>query len=222
MVDLDVELGKLIAGFEKAYSEKPLWLAASEYVITAVNDVTYPNRVLREAGLLKVSERTMASISISPIAKPGRWWIISSHTYSCKIPTQKSSRKWPASSRSSRALPKCSRRKDLAKYKIDHPRCGDLVLISDPHSWQAYYYWLDDAKAPQFARTVDIHRKPGYDPVELFFDARSKTIPLNANLVRGSHGARRKSRANGACCSLPNLASSLAGNWPIRKWRSWC
>ena len=48
---------------------------------------------------------------------------------------------------------------------------------------------IDDAKAPHYARTVDIHRKPGYDPVELFFDARSKSIPLNANLVRGSHGA---------------------------------
>ena len=53
VADLDVELGKLIAGFEKAYSEAPLWLAASEYVISAVNDVTYPNRTLREAGLLK-------------------------------------------------------------------------------------------------------------------------------------------------------------------------
>ena len=56
VADLDTELGKLIAGFEKAYSEAPLWLAASEYVISRVNDVTYPNRILREAGLLKVSE----------------------------------------------------------------------------------------------------------------------------------------------------------------------
>ena len=64
-----------------------------------------------------------------------------------------------------------------------------MVLVSTPNSWQAYYYWLDDARAPGFARTVDIHRKPGYDPVELFFDPATKGIPLNANLVRGSHGA---------------------------------
>ena len=56
VADLDARLGKLIAGFEKAYSEAPLWLAASEYVISPVNDVVYPNRVLREAGLLKVNE----------------------------------------------------------------------------------------------------------------------------------------------------------------------
>jgi hypothetical protein len=62
-------------------------------------------------------------------------------------------------------------------------------LISSPSSWQAYYYWLDDARAPAFARTVDIHRKPGYDPVELHFDFKTKTIPLDATLVKGSHGA---------------------------------
>src|SRR5262245_25578133 len=56
VVDLDVELGKLIAGFEKAYNERPLWLAASEYVINSVNHVSYPNRLLREAGLLKVAD----------------------------------------------------------------------------------------------------------------------------------------------------------------------
>jgi hypothetical protein len=80
----------------------------------------------------------------------------------------------------------------LAEYRINHPRSGDLVLISELHSWQAYYWWDDDARAPRFARTVDIHRKPGYDPVELFLDGRTKSIPLNAKLVRGSHGAPAK------------------------------
>ena len=64
-----------------------------------------------------------------------------------------------------------------------------MVLISTPNSWQAYYYWLDDAQAPKFARTVDIHNKPGYDPVELHFDFATKSIPLDATLAKGSHGA---------------------------------
>jgi predicted AlkP superfamily pyrophosphatase or phosphodiesterase len=55
-------------------------------------------------------------------------------------------------------------------HHIDHPRAGDYVAISAPDAWFTYYYWLDDARAPDFARTVDIHRKPGYDPVELFLD----------------------------------------------------
>ena len=57
-----------------------------------------------------------------------------------------------------------------AAYGLDHQRAGDLVLVAEPDSWFTYYYWLDDARAPDFARLVEIHRKPGYDPAELFFD----------------------------------------------------
>jgi len=93
---------------------------------------------------------------------------------------------------------------------LDHPRAGDLVAVSRADRWFSYYWWLDDAKAPDFARTVDIHRKPGYDPVELFLDPALRApklaiawrllkkaaglrtlmdvIPLDASLVRGSHG----------------------------------
>src|SRR4051794_21658574 len=95
---------------------------------------------------------------------------------------------------------------------LKHPRAGDLVALAKPDAWFAYPYWLDDRLAPDFARTVDIHRKPGYDPCELFFDpkllwpqgramlrlAQKKlgfrtlfdVIPLDASLVRGSHGLR--------------------------------
>jgi predicted AlkP superfamily pyrophosphatase or phosphodiesterase len=89
---------------------------------------------------------------------------------------------------------------------LDHPRAGDLVAVARADRWFTYYYWLDDAVAPEYARTVDIHRKPGYDPVELFTDSsmakvawvllKKKTgfrylmdvIPLDATLVKGSHG----------------------------------
>jgi predicted AlkP superfamily pyrophosphatase or phosphodiesterase len=101
---------------------------------------------------------------------------------------------------------------------IDHPRAGDLIAVADEKSWFTYYYWLDDALAPDFARTVDIHRKPGYDPVELFLDPQLKmpklkiawrllqkklgfrmlmdVIPLDASLVKGSHGRRPANRAD--------------------------
>ncbi len=99
---------------------------------------------------------------------------------------------------------------DRAEIGLNHPRSGDLVALSEPDAWFAYPYWLDDRLAPDFARTVDIHRKPGYDPCELFFDpglswpkgrairrlAQKKlgfrtlfdVIPLDPRLVRGSHG----------------------------------
>ncbi len=99
---------------------------------------------------------------------------------------------------------------EQSKHQLDHHRSGDLVVIAKPDSWFNYYYWLDDHKAPDFARTVDIHQKPGYDPVEMFADPQIKwlmakvgwkllkkklgfrvlmdIIPLDPTLIKGSHG----------------------------------
>ena len=74
------------------------------------------------------------------------------------------------------------------QFRINHQRSGDLIAISNKDKWFSYYWWFDQLKAPSFSRRVDIHRKPGYDPVELFFDPSTKSIPLNAKLVKGSHG----------------------------------
>ncbi|MEV0387504.1 nucleotide pyrophosphatase/phosphodiesterase family protein [Nonomuraea sp. NPDC050643] len=100
-----------------------------------------------------------------------------------------------------------------AAHGLGHPRSGELVLLAEPDAWFTYYYWLDDARAPDFARLVEIHRKPGYDPAELFFDpaapgaARRRAavallrkklgmrylmsvvgLDAGARAVRGSHG----------------------------------
>ena len=77
--------------------------------------------------------------------------------------------------------------------------------MAQPDHWFAYYWWLDEAGAPAFARTVDIHRKPGYDPVELFVDPATKSIPLDASLVKGSHGApaRDDDQTGALLCSHP-------------------
>jgi predicted AlkP superfamily pyrophosphatase or phosphodiesterase len=102
------------------------------------------------------------------------------------------------------------------QYGLAHERAGDLVAIADANSWFTYYYWLDDKKAPDFARIVDIHKKPGYDPVEMFADPKIKflmplvmwkllkkklgfrvlmdIIPLDATLVKGSHGRRTENK----------------------------
>ena len=101
-----------------------------------------------------------------------------------------------------------------AALGLDHLRAGDLVVLSEPDAWFAYPFWLDDREAPDYARTVDIHRKPGYDPVELFLDPALRlptlriasrlarkalgmrylmdVISLDATLVKGSHGCRPK------------------------------
>jgi predicted AlkP superfamily pyrophosphatase or phosphodiesterase len=74
---------------------------------------------------------------------------------------------------------------DAAKRGVglDHPRAGELVAVAQPGAWFTYYYWLDDARAPDFARTVEIHRKPGYDPAELFMDPSDRFVKARAGLA---------------------------------------
>jgi hypothetical protein len=78
--------------------------------------------------------------------------------------------------------------KEKRELKIDHSRSGDLIAISNKDKWFSYYWWFEDNKAPTFTKTVDIHRKPGYDPLELFVDFKTKSIPFETALVKGSHG----------------------------------
>jgi len=121
-------------------------------------------------------------------------------------------------------------------HGLDNPRSGELVVIAKPRSWFTYYYWLEESKAPDFARTVDIHKKPGFDPVELFVDPKMKwqksailwrllkkklgfrtlmdVIPLDAYLVKGSHGALPLSTDHGALfiCSQPDTLTAEQRN----------
>jgi predicted AlkP superfamily pyrophosphatase or phosphodiesterase len=80
---------------------------------------------------------------------------------------------------------------------IDHERSGDLIAISDKDRWFSYYWWFEEEKSPPFANRVDIHRKPGYDPSELFIDSKTNRIPLNGKMVKASHG-RVPSLSDGA------------------------
>ena len=79
-------------------------------------------------------------------------------------------------------------KEEKKNLKIDHERSGELIAISDKDKWFSYYWWYDSEMAPSFARKVDIHRKPGYDPVELLADPKTKSIPLDPKLIKGSHG----------------------------------
>jgi predicted AlkP superfamily pyrophosphatase or phosphodiesterase len=188
--ELDAEIERMIDGFTRAYGNvQPLWLVTSEYVITAVDQVIYPNRVLRDADLLAV--KPSADGELIDFAA-SRAFAVVDHQLS-HIFVQNGDAATIARVRelfeSQPGVAEVIDPRGAGQYDLNHPRSGELVLISTPNSWQAYYWWNDDAQAPAFARTVDIHRKPGYDPVEMFFDPVAKGIPLDATLVKGSHGA---------------------------------
>lgn len=198
--ELDGEIGRLVDGLASVFSgDAVLWLIASEYVITPVDHVTYPNRVLREAGLLRVKsdddDREVIDFAASDA------WAMADHQFSQVFVRDRDPATTAAVAelfQGRKGIAEVLTAEGQADYEINHERAGDVVLVSEPNSWQAYYWWTDDALAPKFARTVDIHRKPGFDPVEMHFDMAAHQAgiggtPLDATLVRGSHGAPPRS-----------------------------
>jgi len=180
----------------------------SEYGITNVDRPIHVNRALRDAGLLAVREEDGGEL-LDPMASKA--FAVAdhqiAHVYVADPQLQ------PMVRTLLEELPGVEHvydASDKSAIGLDHSRAGELVAISDARSWYTYYYWNDDSRAPDFARTVEIHRKPGYDPVELFLDPRIASpklaigkrlilrklgfralmdvIPLDASLVRGSHG----------------------------------
>ena len=99
--------------------------------------------------------------------------------------------------------------KNLQKnLNINHSKSGDLILCSNPDSWFNYYWWDDKKYAPEFTFNVDIHRKPGYDPLELFLDFETKTISHDTSLIKGSHGLISNNNLN-----LPIIGTSFKSNF---------
>jgi predicted AlkP superfamily pyrophosphatase or phosphodiesterase len=187
-------------------------VALSEYGITAVSGAAFPNRVLREAGLVALRRdatgETLDHGASRAFAVPDHQV---AHVY-CRAAADVAA--------ASTALAKAPGVEAVlegpsrAAAGLDHPRAGDLVLLAEPDRWFAHDWWTKDEDAPDYQRTVDIHRKPGYDPRELFMTspwrAASKlaakkagfrtlmdVIPLDTSLVRGSHGLPPASRDAG-------------------------
>lgn len=184
--ELDAAIGRLVDGVTAAGFEDLLWLAASEYVITPVSQVGYPNRRLREAGLLSLRVEEGRE-TLDPAAS--RAWALVDHQFAHVFVRDAADVSRAADAlRQDPAIERVLVGSERRSVGLDHPRSGEIILAARPDAWLAYYWWLDDAAAPPFARTVDIHRKPGYDPVELCFDPATRSIPLKAELIHGSHG----------------------------------
>jgi predicted AlkP superfamily pyrophosphatase or phosphodiesterase len=202
---VDQICGELIEAAQRAGARV---IALSEYGITPVSNPVHINRTLRQAGFIRVREELGLELLD---AGASRAFAVADHQIAhiyVSDPTL-----LPQVKALVESLPGVERVLDEAgkrQYGLDHPRSGELVAISRADSWFTYYYFLDEDRAPDFARTVDIHRKPGYDPVELFIDpqlslakariawrlAQKKlgfrytmdVISLDARLVKGSHG----------------------------------
>jgi predicted AlkP superfamily pyrophosphatase or phosphodiesterase len=184
-----------------------VWVV-SEYGHCDVTRPVYPNRALRSAGLLEVRK--------GPFGEQldlygSRAFAVVDHQFAhvyVRAPEDV-----PRVRDALGALPGVARvlsGEERAGIHLDHERSGEVILLAEPDAWFAYPFWIDDRLCPDYARAVAIHHKPGFDPCELFFDPRLRfpklhaarrvlqkklgfrmtmdVVPLDAGIVRGSHG----------------------------------
>lgn len=185
------EFDTLIGTFMKRYAELPegdrvAWVLAGEYAMTPVSGAIFPNRILREAGLLRITVEAGREY-LDPAGSAA--FAMVDHQFAHVFVRGDEVAKVANLFRDVEGIADVIVGRERAALGMDHPRAAPIILISRPDRWLAYYWWLDEGMAPPFARMVDIHAKPGYDPVELFVKMPERSIPLDASLVKGSHGA---------------------------------
>ena len=212
--EVDAVCGELIEHFERAGARV---VVLSEYGIGEVSGAVHINRVLRRAGLIRVRDELGREILDAGASEA---FAVADHQIAHVYVRR------PERIAEVKALLEREEGVEVvldaagkAERGLDHPRSGELVAVARADRWFTYYFWLDDDRAPDYARTVDIHRKPGYDPAELFLDPALRApklkvgmklakkalgfrylmdvIPLDASLVRGSHGRPCDDAASG-------------------------
>ncbi|NNJ24782.1 alkaline phosphatase family protein [Alienimonas chondri] len=195
--ELDEVIGSLAAGLKEAFAgDEATWIVAGEYAITPVSGPVFLNTALRDAGFLTVEERDGHEY-LNP-ATAGAFALCDHQLAHIYLDDPSQSARVMAALSQIDGIQSMSAKEGRGPMGMDHPRAGDIVVTADPDRWFAYYWWTDEAKAPPFARTVDIHRKPGYDPVEMFLKPGTRETPLDASLVKGSHGLTRKTGGGAA------------------------
>jgi predicted AlkP superfamily pyrophosphatase or phosphodiesterase len=203
---VDAECGKVIDAARALGAEI---VVLSEYAITGVDRPVPINRVLREQGYLTARREPLGWETLDCGAS--RAFAVADHQVA-HVYVRRPDDVEPVAQllRRTAGIEAVYDRAEQAAVGLDHPRSGELVAVAAPGAWFTYYFWFDDALAPDYARTVDIHRKPGYDPAELLIDPALRAprlhvawrllqkklgfrylmdvIGLDASIVKGSHG----------------------------------
>ncbi|ORT69380.1 alkaline phosphatase family protein [Pseudomonas mosselii] len=221
---IDHEVGRLLRFAEEQGAAVML---LSEYGIEAVSQSVSINRLLRTEGLLQVRQSLTWEL-LDPGASDA-FAVVDHQIAHIYVRQSVDIARVKALLQRQPGIERVLDKTEQRAWQLDHPRSGELVAVAAAGHWFDYHYWLDARKAPDFARTVDIHRKPGYDPLELFIDPAIRfprlrvarrllqkklgfryymdLIPLDTTLVRGSHGRLPASEREGPLlitnCDLP-------------------
>jgi hypothetical protein len=221
------KIDEIVGGLLEFYERNGVQVVLlSEYGITEVDRPIHLNRFFRKQGWLAVKEELGLEMLD---AGAGRAFAVADHQVAHIYFNRNEDssfrdevKKFLEKIKGVQCVLDCAAKRGLG---VDHERSGDLIAVAKENAWFTYYYWLDDSRAPDFARTVDIHRKPGFDPVELFIDPQivfpklriacrllqkklglrmlMDVIPLDASVVKGSHGCRPANRSDWPICIAP-------------------
>lgn len=225
--EIDTVVRQLVEYFRQRNAQVIL---LSEYGITNVKNPIHLNRILRSKGYVAIRvERGLELLD----AGASTAFAVADHQVShIYLNDQSVKQEVKALLETVTGVEKVLSGEEINQAKLAHERCGDLVVLADSDSWFTYYFWLDDEKAPDYARMVDIHKKPGYDPVEMLTNPRDKLvmakvvgkllkkkmgfrtvmdiIPLDASLVKGSHGRVPEDKADFPILVSDNVNASFA------------
>ncbi|MBL7926875.1 MAG: alkaline phosphatase family protein [Bacteroidia bacterium] len=211
IIEVDNVCRELITFYESQQVEV---IVLSEYGITDVNETIHLNRLFRKNNWLAIRNESGHELLDAGASKV---FAVADHQVAHIYLNDKSIfNEVLALLKSNQAIEHVWHGNELLQQGLQHKRCGDMVCVAKPHAWFTYYYWHNDNLAPDFAPTVDIHRKPGYDPAELFINPKIKlpilkagytllkkklgfrylmdVIPMHAEMVKGSHGAVPQSK----------------------------
>lgn len=223
--EIDTIVGDLISFFETRSVQVIL---LSEYGIVDVDTPVHLNRLFREQGWLTIKDELgleMLDAGASKVFAVADHQV--AHIY---INDQSLRTKVRSLLEKQEHVDSVLDEKEQVAVGVAHPRAGDLVAVAKERAWFTYYYWQEDSRAPDFARCVDIHRKPGYDPVELFLDPKipavklkilwrllqkrlgfrmlMDVVPVDASLVKGSHGRNNQPEHNPLIIAAPRTISA--------------
>ena len=221
VVEVDACAGRIIDAAHEADTQV---VVVSEYGLVPVSRPVHINREIRQAGWLSVRNGPFGEMLM-----PGESEVFAVADHQLAHVYVRDKNRIADVQARLQSVPGIDRVVDPAELELDHPRSGELIALASADAWFTYYYWNDDALAPDFARTVDIHRKPGYDPCELFITSKARAIarvaqkklgmryrmdviPMDASLVRGSHGTRPQDPNDGPLVIGPGeLPSDMKG-----------
>jgi hypothetical protein len=183
-----------------------------------VQGAVFPNSALRDAGLMK--ERTVGARKYPDLYGSRAFAMVDHEIAHVYVGEKKDIPRVKDALAGLSGVGEILESGEMTEMGLNHPNSGELVIVAAEGKWFAYPWWRRPQEAPDYARHVDIHNKPGFDPCELFFGWPPGSVGSDTSRIRGSHGRIAPHRKTvwattlnlpGEPADLMELAASVRG-----------